>query len=194
MIGIEPVICPPRRPDLKPYVERCVFTFKHEWLKRFSWSTIAELYDIFPRFIRYHNTERIHQGRACNNKTPDEAFPHLPQLPELPRQVHPNAWISHYDGRVFRRTGRSDGTIQVDKHVYSVKHLIPKQGVIMQLDASTRQFHIFQDGNAQLKPIGMKGLLPDEMGLLDYFAKVKEEAISIEVYRRMTWKKRGEVY
>lgn len=29
VLGVEPVICPPRRPDKKPYVERCVRTFKN---------------------------------------------------------------------------------------------------------------------------------------------------------------------
>ena len=27
-LGVEPVICPPRRPDLKPFVERCIRTLK----------------------------------------------------------------------------------------------------------------------------------------------------------------------
>jgi len=38
-LAVEPVICPPRRPDKKPYVERCVRTFKEEWLDRFSLNT-----------------------------------------------------------------------------------------------------------------------------------------------------------
>src|SRR5436190_2232840 len=30
--GVEPLICPPRRPDLKPFVERCIRTLKYECL------------------------------------------------------------------------------------------------------------------------------------------------------------------
>lgn len=29
VLGMEPAICPPRRPDMKPYVERCVRTLKN---------------------------------------------------------------------------------------------------------------------------------------------------------------------
>jgi hypothetical protein len=42
VLGVEPVICPPRRPDLKPIVERGIFTFKYEGLARQAAQTLAE--------------------------------------------------------------------------------------------------------------------------------------------------------
>jgi hypothetical protein len=60
VLGVEAVICPPRRPDKKPYVERCIRTFKHEWLGRFSLDTLADCYEALRAFPHYHNHERIH--------------------------------------------------------------------------------------------------------------------------------------
>jgi hypothetical protein len=104
----------PRRPDKKPYVERCVRTFKHEWLHRFTLETMADCYEALEAFPQYHNAQRIHMGRACHGRTPDEAFPQLPALPSLPKVVMPNAWLHAQHGRVFRRTIRSNGMIQMD--------------------------------------------------------------------------------
>ena len=194
VIGIEPVICPPRRPDLKPYIERCIGSFKNEWLSGQDWSTLGELLTIFPNYAKFHNSERIHQGRACNHRIPDEAFPDLPELPKLPPLVNPNSWIDHYDGRVFHRMGRVGGAFQIDKEVYHVKHLKARQGVLIRLDASLRSFQITQEGNIKLPPVAMQRLLPEEMNLFEYFNTIKDEAVSIEYYRQRTWKKKSEVH
>lgn len=194
VIGVEPVICPPRRPDLKPFVERCIGSFKNEWLAHSKWSTLGELLDVFPKYMKFHNSERIHQGRACNHKTPDEAFPNLPELPKLPILVKPNSWIDHYDGKVFHRMGRVGGAFQVDREVYHVKHLKARQGVLIRLDASTRTFQVTQDGNIKLAPVPMQRLLSDDMTLFEYFHTIKDEAMSIEYYRQVTWKKKSEEY
>jgi len=192
VIGVEPVICPPRRPHLKPYVERCIGSFKNEWLAHSDWSTLAELLHVFPKYVKFHNSERIHQGRACKNRTPDEAFPNLPDLPKLPCQVKPNSWIDHYDGHIFHRMGRVGGAFQIDKEVYHVKHLQARQGVLIRLDASLRAFQITQEGNIKLAPVAMQRLLPEEMNLFEYFNVIKDEAMSIEYYRQITWKKKGD--
>lgn len=148
VLGVEPVICPPRRPDKKPYVERCVRTFKHEWLDRFSLNTMADCYEALEAFPHYHNAERIHLGRACNGRTPDEAFPSLPILPFPSDEVKPNDWLKSQHGRVFRRRIRSNGTIQVDKHVYYVDKKLAKRRVLVHLDATHRCLRVTMDGIA----------------------------------------------
>ena len=45
-LGVEDVICPLHRPDLKPFVERTIQTLKYEWLARYSPRTVASV----PRF------------------------------------------------------------------------------------------------------------------------------------------------
>jgi hypothetical protein len=91
VLGIEPVVFPPRRPDLKPIIERLVYTLKHEHLSKYAPQTLAEALEAYENFPHYYNSQRPHQGRACRNRPPDEAFPVLPALPQLPETVQPDA-------------------------------------------------------------------------------------------------------
>jgi transposase InsO family protein len=193
VLGIEPVICPPRRPDKKPYVERCVRTFKQEWLDRFSLDTLADVYEVLTAFPDYHNRQRIHQGRACGGRTPDEAFPHLPVLPALPEMVQPNAWLDVYHGRVFRRRIRANGTIQIDKHTYYVDYRRAKQNVLVHLDAERRCLWVSWEGVKLPKKLRLKGMQPEQMALQAYLRVLQDEARSIAAYRRMVWQQTGEV-
>jgi hypothetical protein len=187
VLGVEPVICPPRRPDKKPYVERCVRTFKYEWLDRFSLDTLAECYAAQEGFPQYHNSERIHLGRACQGRTPDEAFPELPSLRALPERVDPNAWLQVQHGRVFRRRIRSNGSIQIDKHVYYVGEKLAKQAVLVHLDAHQQCLWVSLDGKPLPKPLPLKGLHDGPLELQDYLKLLQEEAVSIAHYREMLW-------
>jgi hypothetical protein len=192
VIGVQPVVCPPRRPDLKPHVERCVKTLKEEWIVRFPWETRADLYEVLGGFGHYHNAQRLHQGRACQNRTPDEAFPVLPRLPELPTHVAPNRWMESEHGRVYRRHINSSGTIQVDQHRYYIDTKRAKQAVVVHLDAEARMFHITCAGQ-KIKQVPLEGVLPDEMEFQAYLRVIKAEARQVTAYRRMAWQKEGDV-
>ena len=193
VLGVEPVICPPRRPDKKPYVERCVRTFKHEWLDRFSLDTLADVYEVLEAFPHYHNAQRIHLGRACAGRTPDEAFPNLPPLPQLPETVQPNAWLAAYHGRVFRRRIRSNGTVQIDKHIYYVNYKRAKQNILVHLDAQRRCLWVSWEGVKLPKKLPLQGIQPDNLPLPAYLRLLQDEARSIAAYRRMLWQQAGEV-
>ena len=192
VVGVEPVICPPRRPDKKPYVERCIGTFKHEWLDRFSLNTMADVFEALEAFPHYHNTMRIHTGRACRGRTPDDAFPQLPSLPQLPDGVQPNAWLNDYHGKVFRRRIRANGTIQIDKHIYYLDYKLKKQQVLVHLDADKRSFWVSLDGVILSKKLPIQGLHPQHMNLQDYLRALQREAMSIAHYRRMRWRQTAE--
>lgn len=192
VLGVEPVICPPRRPDKKPYVERCVRTFKQEWLDRFSLHTLLDCYEALEAFPQYHNHQRIHMGRACKGRTPDEAFPQLPRLPELPEQVNPSDWLKVQHGRVFRRRIRSNGSIQIDKHLYYVDEKLAGQAILLHLDAQQRCLHISLNGKRLAKVLPLKGLHDGPLDLQDYLGVLREEAISIAQYRAMLWMQSGE--
>lgn len=193
VLQIEPVVCPPRRPDKKPYVERCIRTFKQEWLGRFSLNTMADCYAALEAFPYYHNGQRIHMGRACGGRTPDEAFPRLPILPHLPETVQPNQWLEAEHGRVFRRRIRSNGTIQVDKHIYYIDHKLAKRSVLVHLDAQRRCLWITLDGKPHPKSLALKGLHSETMNLQAYLPILQTEARSIAHYRRMVWMQSGDV-
>jgi hypothetical protein len=193
VLGVEPVICPPRRPDKKPYVERCVWTFKHEWLDRFSLDTMADCYEALEAFPHYHNRERIHLGRACQGRTPDEAFPNLPRLPAVPTMVSPNRWLEIEHGRVFRRRIRANGMIQVDKHTYYVDQKLAKHSVLVHLDGANQCLRVTLDGKPLAKPLPLKDLQPTQLDLHDYLKILQQEAMSIAAYRHMLWMQSGEV-
>jgi hypothetical protein len=187
VLGVEPVICPPRRPDKKPYVERCVRTFKHEWLDRFSLDTLAACHEALAAFPHYHNHERLHLGRACHGRTPDEAFPQLPTLPALPTQVHPNAWLTTQHGRVFRRHIQANGTLHIDKQTYYVDPHLAQQAVLVHMDAQQRCLWVWHAGKPLPKSLPLKGLYAEEQSLADYLKILQEEAVSIASYRHLAW-------
>lgn len=89
VLGVEPIVCPPRRPDKMPFVERCICTLKYEWLARRSPTTFADAVELLVPFVVYHNTQRPHQGQACHHEIPDGVYPNLPALPPLPQVVQP---------------------------------------------------------------------------------------------------------
>jgi hypothetical protein len=62
------------------------------------------------------------------------------------------------NGRVFRRRIRSNGTIQVDKHVYYVDHRLDKRSVLVHLDAHQRCLRVTLDGKLLPKALSLKGL------------------------------------
>lgn len=193
VVGVEPIVCPPRQPWKKPYVERCVRTFKYEWLDRFSLNTMADCYEALDAFPDYHNCQRKHMGRACQGQTPDKAFPNLPRLPDLPQEVAPNHWLKVAHGRVFRRRIRANGTIQVDKHTYYVDQKLAKQRVLVHLDGHNRCLHVTLDGKLIPKPLPLKDIHPDHMDLQDYLLVLQQEAMSIASYRHRVWMQSGEV-
>jgi len=189
-LHVEPVVCPPHRPDKKPMVERCIGTLKREWLARFSPSTFADAHVLLDPFIPDYNQLRPHQGAACQNRIPDEAFPSLPTLPSLPEHVAPNPWLTVEDKRIYRRRVNAAGSIQVDRHPYYVGQAFAGALILVHLDAPQALFHISLNGDV-VKVLDIKGLHPNEMTLLDYIEVLKTEARFIDYFRAMHWHKTG---
>jgi hypothetical protein len=190
-LGVTPVICPPHRPDKKPFVERCIGTLKYEWLARASPTTLAEAHEALAGFPAYYNVHRPHQGRACQNRPPQEAFPNLPVLPTLPAQVDPDAWLQREQGRLYRRRVNAAGTIQIDCHLYPVGTRWAHQAVLAQLDAQDRCFRVFCEQRL-VKQLPIAGLHAGPMALDRYLQLARQEASTIEAHRRALWAQTGE--
>ena len=188
VLGIEPVVCPPRRPDKKPFVERCIGTLKHEWLDRFSPATRAEALEVLAQFPHYYNATRPHQGHACQNRPPDMAFPTLPLLPSLPERVLPDNWLDHEHGRTYRRHVNASGTVQVDRHTYSVGSVYAGKLVLVHLDAVRQQFHLIVEG-LLVKTVAMQGLVKHPMDFEDYLVFIQEEAHLVSWHRHLWWER-----
>ena len=191
-VGVTPVVCPPRRPDLKPFVERCIGTLKHEWLARAAPTTLAEANDALSGFSTYYNTQRPHQGRACRNRTPQEAFPVLPTPPPLPDQVVPDAWLRHEHKRVYRRRVAASGTVHIDQHRYFLGRHLAHQLVFAQLDADHRCF-MFSDGQQIVKRIPIAGLYGEAlMDIHHYIQLAQAESRLIESHHRALWEQQAQ--
>jgi hypothetical protein len=193
VLGVEPVVCPPRRPDKKPFVERCIRTLKYEWLARHSPSTIADALDLLDPFITYHNTQRPHQGQACQDEIPDVAYPDLPKLPALPQVVQPNRWLQTEHRRIYRRRVNANGSIQVDSHLYYIGQTYAGLGVLAQLDAEKAQLVVIGDGKV-LKYCPLMGLYTSELPFSEYLERIKTEAHWIEQYHYWHWQQSGEQF
>jgi len=191
-LGVTPIVCPPRRPDLKPVVERAVKTLKSEWLARFSPDNIADGLEVLEQFPHYYNHTRPHQGQACQNQTPDEAFPNLPDLPHIPKSIDPDRWLVAKHGYGYRRRVTSNGTIMIDKHVYYIGQTYAKQQVVVHVDAHQKQFYITRDSDL-IKQLDILGLHHQPMDFQSYLVVIKAEARSIERHRMTLWYRTGDV-
>lgn len=137
-------------------------------------------------------TIRPPQGRACQNRTPDEAFPSLPVLPQLPEIVQADSWLKAYRGRVYRRRVSIAGTIQIDCHLYSVGTAYAKQDVLVHLDTEQACFFVSSGANV-LKRLPLKGLYGGEMDFSSYLIAMQAEAQTVEYHRHLWWEKLGEI-
>ncbi len=192
VIGVEPIVCPPRRPDLKPVVERTIKTLKYEWLARHATDNIADALAILEQFPHYYNHTRPHQGQACQNQPPDIAFPALPTRPNLPDTLNPDPWLEDRHGYGYRRRVTSNGTIMIDKHVYYIGQAHAKHQVIVHVDAHQQQFFVTCDGEL-IKQLDILGLYHQAMDFQSYLIAMKAEARSIERHRLTMWYRVGDV-
>lgn len=192
VLGIEDIPCPPYRPDKKPFVERCIETLKYEHFARFVPTTLAEAQDALATFPHYYNDERPHQGQACQNRTPEAAFPSatLPVLSKLPRDVNPDAWLGSIQRRIYRRRVTSDGTIQIDRHTYGIGSAYRKQSVAAHVVGS--EFYV-TCAEQVLKKLPIRGLFGQPMLFDSYLILLREEARTLEMHYQTLWRKRGEV-
>ena len=192
VLGIEVIVCPPRQPWKKPFVERAIYTIKHEGFSKYPMNDIADAREALDLFKHFYHEERPHQGRACGGQTPNEAFPSLPTLPHVPDEVQPNAWLEHDHGRVFRRNVNSRGFIQVDKERYYVGKQHAKKRVLVHLDAPKQRFSI-NDGERVIAELEIKGLSDQQtVSFSAYLKQMKREARSVEYHRFMMWHQRGD--
>ena len=188
-LGVEVLVCPPRRPDLKPFVERCIRTLKHECLYPQSPSSVEQAGTQLSAYRTFYNAERANQALSCANQPPLMAFPHLPALPPVPEVVDPDRWLETYDRRIFRRWVTTNGTVMVDKYTYRVGVALAGQRVALHLDAPQRQLHVQHRGN-RLRPLLVRGMVDTPMSFQAYLSMMLEEARSIERHLALKMRQR----
>jgi len=182
-LGVEPVVCPPRRPDKKPFVERAIRSLKHECLFVECPPTLPQADLVLTDYRGFYNTERPNQALSCNNRPPYAAFPELPSLPTLPDVIDPDRWLEAYHRRAFRRRVNSSGSVMVDKYHYYIGRAYAGQRIALHLDAEQQHF-VVQHQDKLVKTLAVKGLVQKRIELQDYLRLMAEEARSIEQHLR----------
>jgi hypothetical protein len=187
-IAIE--VCPPQRPDLKPFVERYFRTFNRECVAIQCPQDVMQSKEVFDDHRYTFNHHRPHQAPVCGNRPPYVAFPNLPTLPALPHVVDPDRWLLGYHRQLFKRRVSSAGRIQIDKHRYYVRRDFAGHYVVCQLDAHQRVFDVMLDGKI-IKTMPIKGLYDEPLEFADYLELVLKEAEAER--RRLARKQRRRV-
>jgi len=174
-LGVQPDPTPPRRPDLKPFVERSIRTIKYEclWRKRPETPQIAS--EVLETYRFFYNTERVHRSTICNNKPPYEAFPALPKRPQLPETVNPDVWLRDYDRSLFKRKLNENGATTIDSYWYSLGVKYANKKVAFRLEADLDCFQVIYEGSI-IGELEIKGLYRCEMPFMTYLQKMVEEA------------------
>jgi hypothetical protein len=176
-LGIEPDVCPPQRPDLKPFVERFHRTQEDECLRVHQPKDLTQTTDSAEAFKWHYNQERPNQALSCGNRPPHEAFPDLPRLPKLPDCIDPDRWLRAIDGKRFKRRVKHNGSVSVDKHEYYVSKKLRGRYAVLQVDAPQQQFVVWLAGRP-IKQIKIKGLYGEPLAFADYLALLCQEAVS----------------
>jgi transposase InsO family protein len=174
-LGITLEMCPPRRPDLKPFVERYFRTLKSECVRIQQPETVAATQEVFTHHQTTYNELRPNQAQSCGNRTPYEAFPVRPQLPALPPVVDPDRWLLSYHQRLFKRRVDSAGRVQIGKHRYYIRRALAKRYVVCRLNAHRREFDIILDDKV-IKSFPVKGLFNGQLTFEAYYDLICKEA------------------
>lgn len=174
-LGIVIDVCPPQRPDLKPFVERYFRTLNSECVQIKKPATVQQTWDVFEQHHYTYNHLRPHQAKVCGNRPPYTAFPQLPPLPPIPDRVDPNRWLLRYHNRLFKRRVNSAGRVQIDKQGYYIRRDLAGRYVVCRLDAHERLFEVLLD-NRPIKKMPIKGLYTGEVEFGEYLELAVQEA------------------
>ena len=174
-LGIEVVVCPPQRPDLKPFVERYFRTLETECVQVKHPQNVAQACEVFTDHRYTYNHLRPHQGNVCGNRPPHTAFPQLPRLPHIPETVDPDRWLLKYHHRMFRRRVDSAGRVQIDKQRYYVRRDLVGRYVVCKLDAPRQVFDVLLKGQ-HVKTMAIKDLFGEPLSFEDYLHLMMQDA------------------
>lgn len=174
-LDIDLDLCPPCRPDLKPFVERVHRTIQEECLHINRPDNLQTACEVLKHYRFRYNRERPHQGSACGNRPPYQVFPELPRLRRLPDVIDPDHWLRAFHGRTFRRRVQANGSVKMDKRSYYVGKGLQGQQVTLRVDADRREFQVMQ-GRQMIKTTPIKGLHDELLEFEIYLKVICEEA------------------
>ena len=191
VIGVQPLVCPPHRPDKNPFVERYHLNYGQECLAREQPRNLAQTILCTERYQQHYNEERPSQARSCQNQPPRVAFPEAQTRRRLPAIVDPDSWLAAASKRLYRRRVTNNGSIKIGGHRYYISRQLVKQEVALRVDAIDKQLLVFE-GQRLLKAVPLKGLYHGQLELADYIDLIGREAVSearaLAVRQRQKWR------
>ncbi len=176
-LEVEVSVCKPRRPDLKPFVERFNRTVQHECILVQQPKTLDATKQVLAKYGHFYNYERPHQGAACQNQPPRVAFPTLPALRPLPTMIDADGWLKAFHNKYFKRRVSASGTVSVDTDRYYIGQRYAGHYVNLRVDAVEKQLYVELDGK-EIKHMPIKCLLGGEMPFDEYFDLICQQARS----------------
>ena len=174
-LGIEIEVCPPQRPDLKPFVERYFRTLNSECVRVKHPADARQATAVFDDHRFSYNRQRPNQSKACANLPPFQAFTQLPRLPHTPPTVDPDHWLTHYHHRLYKRRVDHSGRVQIDKHRYYIQRGLAGRYIVCKVNADRRGLDVIVDGKT-IKTIPLKGLYGEPLAFGDYLEMMMKEA------------------
>jgi transposase InsO family protein len=176
-LGVNAVICPPRTPQHKPFVERYNGTYERECLQVRRPTDLVQAQAVTAWFVQHYNSERPNQAWSCGNRPPRVAFPVLPPLRPLPDFIDPDAWLQRVAGRTYVRRINHNGTIKVDTHVYYIKRAFAGQQVSVSVDVANGDL-VVQLHQTTVKRLPIRGLQRQLMPLEEFVTFMLAQAHS----------------
>jgi transposase InsO family protein len=174
-LGVEVMICPPRRPDMNAFVERYHRSYEEECLQVYRPDDLEAVRTVTATFKQHYNHERPHQGLACGNQPPRVAYPVLPARPAVPPTVDPDRWISVLDGKRYVRKVQQDTSVTVGMTRYYVTQALRGQEVTLQIDASDRTMVVIHAGK-EVKRVPIRGTGRGRMAFAAFVEQLCSEA------------------
>ena len=176
-LGIEPRVCPPRRPDKNPFVERYHRNFKYECQLIENPTDLSSTIEVNQRYVRFYNFERPNQAITCENHPPCIKFPETPELTAVPETVDPDRWVVSQTGKTYKRKLDSKGCFQLGNQTYYVQESRRGQVVVIWVDGQKRTLIVYKD-KAVIKSVPIKGLRNCTMKFQEYLDLMCKEAVS----------------
>ena len=174
-LGVEPYICPPRRPDKNAIVERFHRSLGEECLDKHQPTDLGQVREVTTTYHQHYNFERPNQAKPCGNRPPRVAFPELPVRPAVPLWVDPDAWVLAIHGEHYARKVGPDGCVKLGDKRYYVQKDLAGRHVALEVDAPARELVVWHRKEV-LKRLPLKGLSQRPQAFDEFVDQLREEA------------------
>jgi transposase InsO family protein len=176
-LGIEPQLCPPRRPDKNPFVERYHRNYKYECQLIKQPQDLLSTVESNQPYVHFYNYERPNQAITCGNQPPLVKFPNPPPLSPVPQIIDPDRWVLTLRGKTYKRKLDGKGCFQLGDQTYYVQQKMHGRSILIWVDGQQREL-VIQAGRKPVKKIPMKGLQNRCMNFPDYGEWMCKQAAS----------------